>query len=38
MLREIPRASAMEMAGLNHYGIVFQPQPERDRALLDFIG
>jgi pimeloyl-ACP methyl ester carboxylesterase len=38
MLREIPRAKAVEIEGLNHYGIVFQPHPERDRTLREFIG
>jgi len=37
MTAQIPRAVRFDVAGVNHYGIVFQPQAERDRALLDFL-
>ena len=38
MLQEMPDAVRFDVEGANHYGIVFQPNPSRDRALLDFIG
>jgi pimeloyl-ACP methyl ester carboxylesterase len=37
MIREIPRAKCVNVEGVNHYGIVFQPHQERDRALLGFL-
>lgn len=37
MVREIPHAQRVDVAGVNHYGIVFQPNEFRDRALLDFL-
>ncbi len=37
MVREIPDARRVDVAGVNHYGIVFQPNELRDRAILDFL-
>lgn len=37
MMTAIPRAERFDVSGVNHYGIVFQPQAERDQALLDFL-
>ena len=37
MIAEIPQAERYDVDGLNHYGIVFQPHPGRDQALLDFL-
>jgi pimeloyl-ACP methyl ester carboxylesterase len=37
MIREIPDARRVDIAGTNHYGIVFQPNAIRDRAILDFL-
>ncbi len=38
MLAAIPGARCVEVAGVNHYGIVFQPHPVRDDALREFLG
>lgn len=35
--RSIPRAYRFDVAGANHYGIVFQPHSERDLAILNFL-
>jgi pimeloyl-ACP methyl ester carboxylesterase len=37
MAREIPDAKLVEIEGTNHYTILFQPNPVRDRAILDFL-
>jgi len=37
MVEEIPDAVRFDVEGANHYGIVFQPDEARDRALLNFI-
>lgn len=37
MLQGIPKAERLNIEGLNHYGIVFQPNPARDRALREFL-
>jgi len=37
MVREIPDARRVDVAGVNHYGIVFQPNELRDRAILNFM-
>ena len=36
MVNDIPHAKRFDVEGLNHYGVVFQPHPKRDRAILDF--
>lgn len=37
MIAEIPDARRFDVAGVNHYGIVFQPHDARDRALREFL-
>ena len=37
MINEIPDARRVDVKGLNHYGIIFQPNEERDRALQAFL-
>jgi pimeloyl-ACP methyl ester carboxylesterase len=37
MLREIPKAHCVNVPGSNHYGIIFQPHPARDRAIREFL-
>jgi pimeloyl-ACP methyl ester carboxylesterase len=37
MVREIPRARRVDVEGTNHYSILFQNNPARDRALLQFL-
>jgi pimeloyl-ACP methyl ester carboxylesterase len=37
MVEEIPNARRVDLEGLNHYGVVFQPSPDRDKALLSFL-
>ncbi|MGD9077590.1 MAG: alpha/beta hydrolase [Desulfobacteraceae bacterium] len=37
MISEIPDARRVDIRGTNHYGIVFQPNEARDRAILDFL-
>jgi pimeloyl-ACP methyl ester carboxylesterase len=37
MLREIPDARCKDITGTNHYSILFQPNAERDRAILAFL-
>lgn len=37
MVREIPNASRFDVEGVNHYGIVFQPNAARDLAILSFL-
>jgi len=38
MIREMPNAKRVDVKGSNHYSIVFQPNTERDQALLGFLG
>jgi pimeloyl-ACP methyl ester carboxylesterase len=37
MLNAIPKAECFEVAGTNHYGIVFQPHHARDQAVVNFL-
>ena len=37
MIKEIPDARRVDITGLNHYGIIFQPNDERDRAIQAFL-
>jgi pimeloyl-ACP methyl ester carboxylesterase len=37
MLEEIPKAKRLDVVGSNHYGIVFQPNDVRDRAIQAFL-
>jgi pimeloyl-ACP methyl ester carboxylesterase len=37
MTREIPDVRRFDVAGTNHYGIVFQPHKDRDKAIRDFL-
>ena len=37
MVREIPDARRVDVNGVNHYGIIFQPNELRDHAILDFL-
>jgi pimeloyl-ACP methyl ester carboxylesterase len=37
MRREIRKARIVNVAGVNHYGIIFQPHPARDRAIREFL-
>lgn len=37
MLREIPDARRVDVEGLNHYSILFQPNETRDSAILNFL-
>ena len=37
MLRDIPDARRVDVEGINHYSILFQPNETRDRAILDFL-
>jgi pimeloyl-ACP methyl ester carboxylesterase len=37
MVAEIPGARRVDVAGTNHYSILFEPNTSRDGALLDFI-
>jgi len=37
MEKEIPNAKRFDVKGVNHYGIVFQPHPERDAEILAFL-
>ncbi|MFH2131537.1 MAG: alpha/beta hydrolase [bacterium] len=37
MVREIPDAIRFDVAGTNHYGIVFQPHDKRDQAIRQFL-
>ncbi len=38
MVREIPNAKKVDVEGSNHYSILFQPNPMRDKVLLGFLG
>jgi len=37
MVRSIPNAKRFDVTGVNHYGIVFQPHADRDRAIREFL-
>lgn len=37
MVREIPNAKRLDVKGTNHYSILFQPNRERDQAILKFL-
>lgn len=37
MMAEIPNVKRYDVEGVNHYGIVFQPHPGRDKALKEFL-
>jgi len=37
MVREIPDARRVDVNGVNHYGIIFQPNEVRDRAIRAFL-
>jgi len=37
MVREIPHAGRMDLEGTNHYSILFQPNENRDQAILKFL-
>ena len=37
MMLEIPHAHRFDVAGMNHYGIVFQPHKARDQAIREFL-
>jgi pimeloyl-ACP methyl ester carboxylesterase len=37
MLKSIARARVKNLEGADHYSIVFQPNPERDKTLLSFL-
>ncbi|MEW5910764.1 MAG: alpha/beta hydrolase, partial [Thermodesulfobacteriota bacterium] len=37
MIKEIPHAHRYDVHGTNHYGIIFQPHPERDQVILNFL-
>jgi pimeloyl-ACP methyl ester carboxylesterase len=37
MVNEIPHAQRFDVESVNHYGVVFQPHPKRDRAITDFL-
>ncbi len=37
MVREMPRAASFNVEGTNHYSILFQSDPRRDRAILEFL-
>lgn len=37
MLEEIPKARRIDVVGTNHYGIMFQPNEFRDRAIHSFL-
>jgi len=37
MHRAMPTTERIDVEGLNHYGIIFQPHSGRDKALMDFL-
>ena len=37
MIRQIPQARLFDVAGTNHYSIVFYPHAGRDQAIADFV-
>ncbi len=38
LLAVLPQAKLVNVEGLNHFSIAFQPSAQRDKALLDFLG
>lgn len=38
MLESLPQAKLVNLEGADHYSIIFQPNPERDQAIIDFLG
>lgn len=38
MVAQIPDAKRFDVMGANHYGIIFQPHPERDEIIHRFLG
>lgn len=38
MLESLPQAKLVNLEGADHYSIIFQPNPERDRAIIGFLG
>jgi pimeloyl-ACP methyl ester carboxylesterase len=37
MVREVPNAKRVDVEGVNHYTILFQPNRSRDKAILQFL-
>jgi pimeloyl-ACP methyl ester carboxylesterase len=37
MVREIPNAKRVDIEGVNHYSILFQPNKNRDQTILEFL-
>jgi pimeloyl-ACP methyl ester carboxylesterase len=37
MVHEMPNAKRVDVEGVNHYTILFQPNEKRDQAILDFL-
>jgi pimeloyl-ACP methyl ester carboxylesterase len=37
MLREMPHAKRVDVEGINHYGIIFQPSEVREQAIRSFL-
>lgn len=37
MIDALPQAELINLEGVDHYSILFQPNPPRDKALLDFL-
>ena len=37
MVNVIPYAKRFDVESVNHYGVVFQPHPKRDGAIIDFL-
>ncbi len=37
MVREIPQARRVDLEETNHYSILFQPDMNRDQAILQFV-
>jgi pimeloyl-ACP methyl ester carboxylesterase len=36
--RDLPSARVVDLPGINHFSVLFQPSPERDQALREFLG
>lgn len=37
MVRQIPKATRVDLEGTNHYSILFQPNKQRDQTILEFL-
>jgi len=37
MVLEIPKAKRVDLEGMNHYSILFQPNKKRDQVILEFL-